>query len=238
MGVRANFDRGPTGAARAAERGDVVVVVDTLSFSSTVATAVHHGSYVFPVAPGEDGAAIAADTGGILTVPRSQVTEEGQLSLSPVPYQFLAPGTKVVCHSPNGGACCREAREAPLLLAGCILNAFAVAEAIRGADRPVTVVACGEVRRDGSRRDAEEDDLGAGAILAALDRRLTGDALAIADAFDLVREKLFHALSVCESGRELEEVGFAEDVAHAAKLDRYDSVPVLDTTGRPYFRRG
>jgi len=238
MATRTYFERGLTGAARAAERGDVVVIVDTLSFSSAVATAVHHGSVIIPVAPDEDADAIANDLGARVTLPRRDVTEAGQLSLSPVPYQFLPPGTKVVARSPNGGACCREARDAPLVLAGCLLNATAVADAIRGTRRAVTVVACGEIRANGTRRVAEEDDLGAGAILSALDRRLTGGTKEIADEFDLVRGSLLHALMACESGRELDAMGFSEDVFHAAKVDRYDSVPVLDTTGRPCFRRG
>ena len=238
MALRANFERGATGAARAAERGEVVVIVDTLSFCSAVATAIHHGSFVFPVAPGEDGQSIADDVGGRLTMSRRKVTEEGELSLSPVPYQFLAPGTKVVCNSVNGGACCRESREAPLVLAGCLLNATAVADAIRGANSTVSVVACGEIRADGSRRDAEEDDLGAGAILSALDCRLTGEAREVADEFDLIRGSLLHAMMACESGRELTSIGFEEDVFHASRHDRYDSVPVMDTTGRPCFRRG
>ena len=238
MATRTSFERGPLGAARAADRGDVVVIVDTLSFSSAVATAVHHGSIMIPVSPGEDAEAIGRDVGARVTLPRAEVTDEGQLSLSPVPYQFLPPGTKVVVHSVNGGACSREARDAPLVLAGCLLNASAVADAIRGTKRDVSIVACGEIRADGTRRDAEEDDLGAGAILTALERRLADEAREIADEFDLVRGSLMHALMACESGRELDGMGYAEDVWHAAKLDRYDSVPVLDATGRPCFRRG
>jgi 2-phosphosulfolactate phosphatase len=227
MGAVARLERGPEGAARGAKRGNVVVIVDTLSFSSAVATAVHHGSIIYPVAPEDDPNAIARDVGAVATVPRSKVTDGGQLSLSPVPYQFLPPGTKVAAHSPNGGGCCKAAAEAPLILAGCLLNASAVADRARRSRKSVTVVACGEIRRDGTRRQAEEDDLGAGAILTAFGRRLMGCAREIAEEFAMLKGTLLHALLACESGRELTDMGFKEDVFHAAKLDRYDSVPVL-----------
>lgn len=227
MGAVARLERGPEGAARGAKRGNVVIIVDTLSFSSAVATAVHHGSIVYPVAPEEDPEAIAREVGAVATVPRTKVTDAGELSLSPVPYQFLPRGTKVAAHSPNGGGCCKAAEGASLILAGCLLNASAVADRARRSRKSVTVVACGEIRPDGTRRQAEEDDLGAGAILIALRRRLMGEAREVVDEFDLLQGTLLHALLACESGRELAGMGFKEDVFHAAKLDRYDSVPVL-----------
>jgi 2-phosphosulfolactate phosphatase len=238
MPARTSFERGPEGARRGADRGDVVVVIDTLSFSSLVATAIHHGSAIVPAGPGEDPVAIALELDAVAARPRREIDEDHPLSLSPVPYQFLEPGTVVVVLSPNGAACTAAAAGAPVILAGCLLNAAATADAVERADRPATLVACGEIRRDGSRRRAEEDDLGAGAILSALNRRLTGEAREVTEEFEMVRGSLGHALTACESGRELREAGFSEDVFHAARLNRYDSVPVLDPTGRPCFRRG
>ena len=44
----AHLEWGVSGAKRAAERGDVVVVVDVLRFTSTVVAAVAAGATVYP----------------------------------------------------------------------------------------------------------------------------------------------------------------------------------------------
>ena len=45
---RVRFDWGPTGAAAIAEGADVAVVVDVLSFTTTLAIAVERGITVWP----------------------------------------------------------------------------------------------------------------------------------------------------------------------------------------------
>jgi hypothetical protein len=44
---------GRRGAHDAAERGDILVVVDTLRFSTAAVTAVHHGALIYPCATDE-----------------------------------------------------------------------------------------------------------------------------------------------------------------------------------------
>src|SRR3712207_5860952 len=95
----------PRGAHQAAAAGDLLVVVDTLSFSSAVATAVQHGGIVYPCSPAEDVAALARRVGGVAAVGRRDVPARGRFSLSPLTFVDLVPGTRVVLASPNGGLC-------------------------------------------------------------------------------------------------------------------------------------
>jgi 2-phosphosulfolactate phosphatase len=229
------FDWGRRGARQAAKRGDILVIVDTLSFSTAVATAIHHGGIVYPCSPEEDPAAWAQRIGGEVAVGRRDVPKKGRFSLSPLTYLNLEPGTRIVLPSPNGAACSRHAQKAPYLFVGAIINAEAVAAAVSrlldATDLSVTVIACGErwplPYEDGELRVAIEDYLGAGAIISGLRCKKSPEARVCEGAFLHTRGELSEILWDCASGRELREKGFAEDVRHAARLNLYDSVPVL-----------
>jgi len=117
---------GRRGAREAAGRGDVLVVVDTLSFSSAVATAVARGATVLPYAGDEVPPADAE-----VAARREDVPARGRFSLSPLTLLDAEPGIRVAIRSPNGAACVRHGRRVPRLLVGTLLNAGATAEAAR-----------------------------------------------------------------------------------------------------------
>jgi 2-phosphosulfolactate phosphatase len=225
------FGWGRRAARDAAARGDLVVVVDVLCFSSTVATACHRGAVIYPVVSEEDAArpGIEAD----IAVHRRDVPGKGRFSLSPLTFLEVEPGTRVVLPSPNGGACARLGGDGTL--AGCLLNATAVARAaalhLREGAGAVTVLACGERWEepfgDEGLRFAIEDYLGAGAILAGIEAEQSPEARVCEATFRACRSSLAALLRDCGSGRELRERGFPGDVEHAAQLDLYDTVPVL-----------
>ena len=102
---RCRIEWGRRGTEHAARRGDVLVIVDTLSFSTAVATAVHHGAVVYPCAEGDDPSSFAARVGGEAAVRRSDVPEKGRFSLSPLTYDSVEAGTHIVLWSPNGATC-------------------------------------------------------------------------------------------------------------------------------------
>ena len=79
------LDWGRRGVRQAAERGDILVIVDTLSFSTAVVTAVHYGGLIYPCSLEEDTAALAQQIGGEAAVSRRDVPERGRFSLSPRP---------------------------------------------------------------------------------------------------------------------------------------------------------
>lgn len=232
---RCHLDWGRQGARRAAMRGDIMVIVDTLSFSTAVVTAVNFGGFIYPCSSEEDAAALAQQIGGEAAVPRLEVPKRGRFSLSPATYLNLETGTRIVLASPNGATCSRYGGEVPFLLVGTVVNAQAVAAVISGllsqADRAVTVIACGErwnpPSEDGALRVAVEDYLGAGAILSSLEYEQSPEASVCAGAFLHARDDLAATLWECASGRELRQMGFGIDVQLAARLNVYHSVPHL-----------
>jgi 2-phosphosulfolactate phosphatase len=232
---RCDLDWGRHGARRAAERGDITVIVDTLSFSSAIVTAVHHGAIVYACALDDDLEALRLRYGAEIAVRRSEVPDKGRFSLSPLTYVGVAAGTAIIVASPNGAACSVDGRQAPHLFVGALNNARAVAAAVASlldaTELCVTVVACGErwkaPEEDGAIRFAIEDYLGAGAILSSLSHERSPEAQVCAAAFAQVRHDLPRLIRDCVSGRELRAVGFGGDAEHAARLDRYDAVPVL-----------
>src|SRR5207249_8266149 len=113
------------------------------------------------------------------------------------------------------------------VLAGCLRNARAVAQHAAALGGPIAVVPAGERWPDGGLRPCLVDWLGAGAILAFLDGRPAPEVLAARAAFDSHKHNLEAALLACESGRELVERGYAEDVRMAAHINVSDCVPVF-----------
>lgn len=218
---------------QAAERGDILVIVDVLSFSTAAITAVHYGGYIYPCSLEEDAAALARNVGGEMAVSRYDVPQKGCFSLSPATYLHLDPGTRVVLNSPNGATCSRYAGQVPFLFVGALVNAKAVAAVVssllKQQELSVTMIACGERWRpaieDGELRVALEDYLGAGAILSYLPQEKSPEARVCEGAFVQVRNDLEAILWECGSGRELREKGFGVDVQHAARLNAYETVP-------------
>jgi 2-phosphosulfolactate phosphatase len=232
---RCRLDWGRRGAYAAAERGDALVVVDTLSFSTAVATAIDRGVLVHPCRWEDDPSEVARGLGAEFTVKRTEVPERGQYSLSPGTLGELAAGTKLVVRSLNGATCTALAGRVPNLFVAGLVNASAVSAAVdavlRTSDLSVTVVACGErwedANEDGPLRVAVEDYLGAGAVLSGIRLGKSPEARVCEAAFRAGKADLPALLAECGSGLELRSIGFEQDVTHAAKLDCYDSVPVL-----------
>ena len=223
------------GARLAAARGDVIAIVDVLSFSTTAVTAAVRGAHLYPCTDETEARERASRHAAEIAVRREDVPARGRFSLSPCTYFQCTPVDRVALPSPNGATCCRLASSSPVVLIGCLLNASAAARAasisMSRHDANLTVLACGEQwpnpSEEGQLRFALEDYLGAGALLSALDLPMSPDAQVCRAAFNAVRGKLLEHLSECASGIELRERGWFKDVQHAAQLDRYDAIPLL-----------
>lgn len=232
-GVR--FEWGPVGAALLARDAACLVVVDVLSFTTSVTVAVESGTRVFPCRWRDETAAVFADTvDASLAVGRSKATEASPWSLSPAALRRAPFTPRLVLPSPNGSTIAAAAGESTVV-AGSLRNATAVGRwlADRGygtVERPVAVIASGERWPDGSLRPALEDLLGAGAVIAALRRygrdQLSPEAAMAAAAFEGARN-IGATVADCASGRELIEWGYADDVAVATELDACEVVPIL-----------
>jgi 2-phosphosulfolactate phosphatase len=232
---RCHLDWGVAGAEGAVKRDDIAVVVDTLSFSTSVAVAVERGAVIYPLSDRSRLAQVVSETGGELSVARADVPSKGRYSLSPLTYLDVPPDTTIVLHSANGGRMCEIVGALPFVYMGAIVNARAVADivtaALNSADRAVTVIAAGErlesTEGDLHMRFAIEDYLGAGAIVSELTVTKSAEAQVCEAAFSQLLPGLEDILWECESGLELRQVGFADDVRFASRLNELNSVPVL-----------
>jgi 2-phosphosulfolactate phosphatase len=232
-GSALRLEWGPTGAAAIGRGCDVAVVVDVLSFTTTVTVATDRGVSVLPYRWGDDGARATAEAyGATLAVGRSRA-RPGAVSLSPGSVREAHDLHRLVLPSPNGSTISAElAGEVPAVVAVSLRNRRAVAAwLLQRRDLRVAVVCSGERWPDGSLRPAVEDLWGGGALVDLLMqggwRDVAPEAAAAAAAFRGVEPDVGAALRACASGRELIDAGYPGDVEIAAELDRSPSVPVL-----------
>jgi 2-phosphosulfolactate phosphatase len=228
----------------------IAVVVDVLSFTTTLTVAVDAGLEVYPFRWKDASAReFASEHDAVLAVGRFEARDadpsEGAVSLSPASLQAAAGLERIVLPSPNGSTLALALASGGATVVGAALrNRFAVARWITdllaaaapdptsGTSPPaIAVIAAGERWPDGSLRPAVEDLWGAGAVIAALSELGIGgqspEAWTAEAAFRGVEESLAAELADCASGQELAMVGFGDDVAIAAELDSSNCVPVL-----------
>jgi len=204
-----------------------VIIVDVLSFSTAVDIAVGRGVTVFPYR-WHDGTEydFAARVNATVASRRG----EPGLTLSPATLSAAQPGTRLVLPSPNGATLTHGALEpgAKRVLVGCLRNASAVVQAV-AADETVAVVAAGErlAGATGPLRPAIEDQLGAGAIIAALGRDGCSPEALVAQAPIAAGLDVPGSVIDSGSGRELADAGFGDDVRLACQMDCSTTVPEL-----------
>ena len=210
-GFDLRFDWGPQGVERLAPLCRTVVIIDVLRFTSAVETACAAGITVYPYRWRDDSAeAFAAARGAVL----ADSSRQGGPSLSPPSLLKLPAGSRVVLPSPNGATC-------------SILAATTVAQWLEKRERPIGIIACGEVWPDGSIRPSFEDMMGAGAILARISGTDSPEADAAASAFVMCVSRLEDRIRECASARQLLEMGSAGDVEWCLQTDVSEAVPVL-----------
>jgi 2-phosphosulfolactate phosphatase len=210
--------------ANLAPHFDVLVVVDVLSFSTSVDVATARGAVVFPYAFGDAGATrYAREVGAVLAD-----QNPAGYGLRPSSLERIEAGTRLVLPSPNGSTL-SVGVVAALTIAGCLRNRSAVAARATVLGARILVVPAGERWPDGSLRPALEDLCGAGAVIEALPGSLSRSPeaeLALA-CFRDARPELRARIAGCASGREKLARDLARDVELAAELDASDAVPVL-----------
>lgn len=223
------FEWGEHGVSLLAPISDVVVIVDVLSFTTSVDIAVSRGAIVYPYrGPSEGAAVFAAEKNAALA---GRTSSDSRYSLSPASLLAIQPGERLVLPSPNGSILSLAAPPTPVL-AGCLRNAAAVASAAQRVGPRIAVIAAGERWRDDwSLRPSFEDLIGAGAIISYLAGSWSPEAMSAAAAFRAAAPRLAGLLAQCSSGKELIERGFAADVALAAQLNVSDGAPVLRDGG-------
>nr|WP_176457313.1 MULTISPECIES: 2-phosphosulfolactate phosphatase [unclassified Rhodococcus (in: high G+C Gram-positive bacteria)] len=231
------FEWGLSGAKAVAPECDLAVVVDVLSFTTTLSVALDAGITVLPFrVRGDEAQAYAQHNDAVLAVGRS-VARGDQISLSsPTIRDRALPPERLVLPSPNGSTICYEFAEAvSCVVGGCLRNVDAIGQWV-AAEFPdgarISVIAAGEKWPDGTLRPAVEDLWGAGALISAIAghgrrRTLSPEARMAGAAWTAIEAELPAALEACSSGRELIDAGYPRDVSIAAELNGSHVVPVL-----------
>ncbi|MEM7128960.1 MAG: 2-phosphosulfolactate phosphatase [Chloroflexota bacterium] len=223
---KVRFEWGLAGIEALAPVTDVFIIVDVLSFTTSVDIVIGNGGIVYPYnGPGDELEAFAKERDALFAKPgRKQV--EGY-SLSPSSLVTMPEGTRFVLPSPNGSRLSLATGDVPTL-AGCLRNpAWLTARANQMGER-ISVIAAGERWKDGSLRPSLEDLIGAGAMIFHLEGgELSPEAKMAMAAFENALGRLPETLSQCGSGKELIARGFEEDVRLASKFNASVVAPEL-----------
>jgi 2-phosphosulfolactate phosphatase len=235
-GVRSDW--GLTGARMLADDSAALVVVDVLSFTTSVSIAVSRRWAVLPYQWGRESAPSHASIhAATLAVGRHQVNESQPWSLSPASL-MSAPdpmNKRLVLPSPNGSTISFEGQgSCERVLVSSLRNARSVASALGSAgygtlDKPIVVIASGEQWPDNTIRPGLEDALGAGYLISLLisaGADASPEAIALSKAWRTTKD-VSRTVHECASGQELIDDGYESDVAVAAQVDVDTSVPVL-----------
>jgi 2-phosphosulfolactate phosphatase len=243
----AYFEWGAAGALAIARSCAVVVVVDVLSFTTSVVMAASRGIEVFPCADDDAGRQLAGVAHAALGVGRHEQDESHPWSLSPASIAVAPSVDRLVLPSPNGSAISADiAATGTPVVAACLRNVTAVVSWLLDHDHatpraPAGVIAAGERWSDGSLRPAIEDLFGAGLILSGLadaGKLLTPEAIVAARSVEgLPSGQLADLVRASTSGVELSAGGYGEDVELAVDADADTSVPVM-AAGASSFRDG
>ncbi|HEX4492142.1 MAG TPA: GNAT family N-acetyltransferase, partial [Acidimicrobiia bacterium] len=239
---------GVPGVEQAVARGDGVVVVDVMSFSTVVTLLTQRGATVRGLAPDDiatlGGRDAVAERLGAHVAGENRGDPSARFTLSPASASRVSAGDRLVLPSPNGGRLTTACAGAPFAVVGSLRNCAAVGEFVAVARRlelveRVTIVAAAEQwKADWTGADrsrfALEDWLGAGAIASEarnLGVHLSAEAETAARAFASARADLDALLAESLSGRELRDAGFAEDVVLASEVAVDPGVPCLGADG-------
>ncbi len=219
------FEWGLAGIEALAPVSDVIVIVDVLSFSTSVDVAVGNGAIVYPYrGPADELAAFAAAVNAQAVNPGRE--QAHGYTLAPSSLTTIPSGTRLVLPSPNGSTLSLATGDLPTL-AGCLRNAAAVARRAAQLGRRISVIAAGE-RWPGPRlRPALEDLLGAGAIIERLAGSRSPEADMAAAAFRHAEPSLEETLLRCGSGKELVGARFCGGRSPGARLNTSGVAPQL-----------
>lgn len=214
---------GQAGIEQLASISDVIVIVDVLSFSTSVEIVTSRGAIAFPYRWRDPSAEQFAVINEAILAGRDR---SSPFSLSPASLMHIPSGARLVLPSPNGSMLSLSTGQT-LTLAGCFRNCQAIAEYAQAVGSKIAIIPAGERWPDGSLRPAWEDWVGAGAILRQLPGTRSPEAEAAIAAFHQAAADLAHQLQRCSSGQELIARGFGQDVELASQYNISSAVPCL-----------
>jgi len=224
----------PLGPKEGDTTGRGAVVIDVLRATTTIVTALASGAKaVVPAATSEEAVRLTSNlekNGYLLAGERRSLKIEGfQLGNSP---REMLPGVvggkTIFLATTNGTPALVAAQGADPVLVGAAVNFKALTDRARAlfVERGELAIICAGRER----QFALEDAYAAGRLVKALKRGtkklMLNDAAEVALALTSLYEGWEDALRSSAAARQLAEADLADDVAFAAKPDRFDTVPV------------
>lgn len=226
---------GPTVLPPAEWHGRVVVVIDVLRASTTIATALAHGARaIIPFESADDVVTRSK------SFERSDVLLAGERKMRPIPgfdlgnspREFtpdVVDGKTILLTTTNGTAALTAVQGAREIVVGSFVNLSAIVAVLKTAIRGNVDIAL--VCAGAERQFALEDAVCAGRMLRALSRRLATASLSDAARAAMVLERRYARdlgalFQDAAHASRLVEAGFAEDLTWCAGLDTHPVVPV------------
>jgi 2-phosphosulfolactate phosphatase len=213
-------------------RARAAVVLDVLRATTTIAAALHAGAREIRVFASTDDVRRARSgcQGALLCGEQHCLRPEG-FDLGNSPGEFGAArvsGRTILMSTTNGTRAIVAARGAAQLYAAGLVNAEATARHLARLGSDVTLLCAGT-----GGEVALEDALGAGAIIAALNRltsnKLASDSAAIASTlFETFEKSLPQTLRNTHGGRNVIAAGLEADIDFAARLNVMEIVADVD----------
>lgn len=199
----------------------VAVVIDALRMTSVAAIAMENGcAGLMPVAGVQEAMDVARESGALLGGERNALRINGfDFSNSPDEYtREKIQGRRLVMTTTNGTRAILAASAAKRVLLGAFVNAKAVAEAVRHADKLV-IICAGTYGAF-----TMEDALAAGSILArmaacGIEMTLKDGALAARMLYQGAGGDMHAALKKTAHYQRLETLGLAKDLDFCLRED-------------------
>jgi 2-phosphosulfolactate phosphatase len=235
MKIDVHFD--PVGVTAADVQGRTVVVLDLLRATTTIAVALYHGARaVLPAASTEEALRLAQN------LERDDVVLAGErksqripgFALGNSPLEFTADavrGKTVVMTTTNGTPALIAAQGGREVIVGAAVNFSAVVERCRAAlaaSGDLVILCAGR-----ERQFALEDAFAAGRLTKVLlpegglkTVQVNDGALAALELARHYGERWLRAFRASSHGRELETIGFREDVKVCASEDTHPILPL------------
>jgi 2-phosphosulfolactate phosphatase len=233
--VRLDVYFGGAELTTAETQGRVVVVIDVLRASTSIAVALANGARaIVPCESAEEAITLSK------SFERSDVRLAGEKRMLPIPGFDLGnsprdftpaavEGKTIFLATTNGTRVLTTIQGARDVLVGSFVNYRAVLAMLRAAARAGADVALVCAGRE--RKFALEDAVCAGRYVRGIQRRLTGIETNDAARFSMLLDRrlgsdLEAALRESEHGRALSDAGFAADIPVCAALDSVAILPV------------
>jgi len=232
MSVMVDVEFSAKDAPKAVKRGDLIIAVDVLRCSSSIANALADGvKAVIPTETLKEAYKLREQHPDYLLAGEKQGRKPKGFDLGNSPLEFvreIVEGKTVIMTTTSGTAAIVRCRRAEHVLVGAFLNAEAVAsKAVEIAQKKrvnVSFVLAGE-----KGLFSLEDFVCAGAIASKFHSgglELSDETLAAVFAFERVKDALREYVMKSRHARHLVELGFEKDVVFSCKLDYFGTVPV------------